>query len=91
MQSQGYPVPRRAELPRKPIIMAGLVSLVLGFGIATTVGVLIDEDASTTTKTRVITVEPVKTGEGTAAKNEAGVAAAIAGNDRSAAAYNGPH
>jgi predicted anti-sigma-YlaC factor YlaD len=81
MEGSAYPAPRRAELPRKPMIVAGLASLVLGFAAATTVGMMIDEDATTTTKTRVIVSEPVATGEGVAAKDEAAVAAAIGGND----------
>jgi hypothetical protein len=67
-------------LSRRPII-AALVALVVGGAIATGVWWLTDNDADVlpqaATETRVIVAQPAEPGEGTAAKNEAGVAAAV--------------
>jgi len=77
MQESTYPAGAVA-LPRAPSkkpIVAALVALLVGAGI--TAGVFLLTDGDTTTTTRTIVSTPVSPGAGTAAKNEAAVAASV--------------
>jgi hypothetical protein len=81
-------VPTHAEVPhphvpsRAPVV-AAIAALLVGGAIATGVWWLTDNDVNILPEsepvTRVIMTQPVEPGAGTAAKNEAGVAAAISG------------
>ena len=79
--------PTHAEVPyqlpsRTPVVVA-IVALLVGGAIATGVWWLSDNDVNILPEsepvTRVIVAQPVQPGAGTAAKNEAGVAAAVSG------------
>jgi hypothetical protein len=82
MQSIRYPegaLP--APVSRAPII-AALVALLVGGAIATGIWWLTDNDVDVfPTDTKVIVTQPVEPSEGTAAKNEAGTAAAVGGSE----------
>jgi hypothetical protein len=81
-------VPTHAEVPhphvpsRAPVV-AAIAALLIGGAIATGVWWLTDNDVNLLPEsepaTRVIVTQPVEPGAGTAAKNEAGVAAAVGG------------
>jgi hypothetical protein len=81
-------VPTHAEVPhphlpsRTPVV-AAIAALLVGGAIASGVWWLTDNDVSILPEsepaTRVIVAQPVEPGAGTAAKNEAGVAAAVSG------------
>jgi hypothetical protein len=81
-------VPTHAEVPhphvpsRAPVV-AAIAALLVGGAIATGVWWLTDNDVNILPEsepaTRVIVTQPVEPGAGTAAKNEAGVAAAVGG------------
>jgi hypothetical protein len=60
-------------------MVAPLVALVIGAGAATGAYALLDNDGSSSASgtTKVIVTEPVQPGSGTAAKDEAAVAAAV--------------
>ena len=70
-------------LPSRTPVVAAIVALLIGGAIATGVWWLTDNDVSILPEsepvTRTIVVQPVEPGAGTAAKNEAGVAAAVGG------------
>jgi hypothetical protein len=81
-------VPTHAEVthphvPSRTPVVAAIAALLLGGAIATGVWWLTDNDVNLLPEsdpaTRVIVTQPVAPGAGTAAKNEAGVAAAIGG------------
>lgn len=76
MHQEAYPL-RTPFLSRRSIATAA-VALVVGAGAAVGIYALVDDDATVAEPaTRVIVSTPVAPGEGTAAKNEAGVAAAV--------------
>jgi hypothetical protein len=70
-------------LPSRTPVVAAIAALLIGGAIATGVWWLTDNDVSILPEsepvTRVIVAQPVEPGAGTAAKNEAGVAAAVSG------------
>ena len=79
--------PTHAEVPhllpsRTPVVVA-IVALLVGGAIATGVWWLTDNDVNILPEsepvTKVILAQPVEPGAGSAAKNEAGVAAAVGG------------
>jgi hypothetical protein len=76
MHQEAYPLRPAPFLSRRSIATA-VVALVVGAGAAVGIYTLVDDDAQPAS--RVIVTTPVTPGEGTAAKNEAGMAAAIAG------------
>jgi hypothetical protein len=84
-------VPTHAEVPHPHVpsqapVVAAIAALLIGGAIATGAWWLTDNDVNLLPEsdpaTRVITTQPVAPGAGTAAKNEAGVAAAISGTSR---------
>ena len=70
-------------LPSRTPVVAAIAALLIGGAIATGVWWLTDNDVSILPEsepvTRVIVAQPIQPGAGTAAKNEAGVAAAVGG------------
>jgi hypothetical protein len=70
---------RLPTLPSPRTMVAPLVALVIGAGAATGAYALLDNDGSSSASgtTKVIVTEPVQPGSGTAAKDEAAVAAAV--------------
>jgi hypothetical protein len=70
---------RLPALPSPRTMVAPLVALVIGAGAATGAYALLDDDGASAASgtTKVIVAEPVQTGSGTAAKDEAAVAAAV--------------
>jgi hypothetical protein len=71
------------QLPSRTPVVAAIAALLVGGAIATGVWWLTDNDVNILPQsepaTRVIVTQPVQPGAGTAAKNEAGVAAAVGG------------
>jgi hypothetical protein len=72
------------HVPSRAPVVAAIAALLIGGAIATGVWWLTDNDVNILPQpepaaTRVIVTQPVQPGAGTAAKNEAGVAAAIGG------------
>jgi hypothetical protein len=81
-------VPTHAEVahphvPSRAPVVAAIAALLVGGAIATGVWWLTDNDVNILPEsepaTRVIVTQPVQPGAGTAAKDEAGVAAAVGG------------
>jgi hypothetical protein len=71
---------RLPTLPSPRTLVAPVVALIVGAGVATGAYALLDDDnaGSPAAATKVIVAEPpVQPGDGVAAKNEAGVAAAV--------------